>query len=152
MARLTTESERVTACCESRQRLQTQVSDRSFRITPPRKNATAQAVAVVDHICATVRRALRLTAALLCVAAFAALGGTAQTASFSATQRTLGSGFDSPSDVAVDFSGNLFVADSRNNAVKEILAAGGYTTVNTLAAANGNFSGPSGVAVDGHGN
>jgi hypothetical protein len=28
MARLTTESERVTACCESRQQLQTQVSDR----------------------------------------------------------------------------------------------------------------------------
>jgi hypothetical protein len=36
--------------------------------------------------------------------------------------------------------------------VKEILAAGGYTTVNTLAVANGNFNDPSGVAVDGSGN
>jgi streptogramin lyase len=152
MARLTTESERVTACCESRQQLQTKVSERSFRITPPRKRAAAQPVAVVDRICATVRGALRLTAALLGVAAFATLGGTAlkaQTASFTATQRTLGSGFDSPSDVAVDSSGNLFVADSRNNAVKEILAAGGYTTGNTLAAAYGNFNG---VAVDASGN
>jgi transcriptional regulator with XRE-family HTH domain len=31
-------------------------------------------------------------------------------------------------------SGNVYVVDSSNNAVTEILAAGGYTTVNTLAA------------------
>jgi DNA-binding beta-propeller fold protein YncE len=49
----------------------------------------------------------------------------------------------------VDGSGNVFVADFGNNAVKEILAAGGYTTVNTLA--NG-FNMPTGVAVDGSGN
>ena len=41
-------------------------------------------------------------------------------------------GSASPSGVAVDGSGNVFVADTGNNAVKEILAAGGYTTVNTL--------------------
>jgi Bacterial Ig-like domain (group 3)/NHL repeat len=152
MAQPTTQSEPVTAFLEPSQQLQRQVSDWIFRITSPRKRAAAQAVAVVDHICATARRALRLTAALLGVAAVAALGGTAQTASFTATQRTLGSGFSSPNNVAVDSSGNLFVADSRNNAVKEILAAGGYTTINTLAAANGNFSGPSGVALDVHGN
>ena len=51
--------------------------------------------------------------------------------------------------MAVDGSGNVFVADSGNNAVKEILAAGGYTTVNTLG---GGFSSPRGVAVDGSGN
>jgi streptogramin lyase len=58
--------------------------------------------------------------------------------------------FNSPYGVAVDGSGNVFVADYGNNAVEEILAAGGYTTVNALAA--GNFSGPTGVAVDGSGN
>jgi sugar lactone lactonase YvrE len=36
--------------------------------------------------------------------------------------------------------------------VTEILAAGGYTTVNTLAVTDGNFSGPNGAAVDGSGN
>jgi hypothetical protein len=34
--------------------------------------------------------------------------------------------------VAIDANGNVFVADTYNNAVKEILAAGGYTTVNML--------------------
>ena len=54
-----------------------------------------------------------------------------------------------PFGVAVDGSGNVFVADTGNNAVKEIVAAGGYTTVNILGS---GFSGPSGVAVDGSGN
>ena len=50
----------------------------------------------------------------------------------------------------MDGSGNVFVADSGNNAVKEILAAGGYTTVNTLG--SGFSLAPTGVAVDGSGN
>jgi len=37
---------------------------------------------------------------------------------------TLGSGFDSPEGVAVDGEGNVFVADTFHNAVKEILATG----------------------------
>ncbi len=64
-------------------------------------------------------------------------------------QIALGSGLSSPAGVAADASGNVFVADADNNAVKEILAAGGYTTVNTLG---GGFSRPAGVAVDGVGN
>src|SRR6202040_30397 len=64
-------------------------------------------------------------------------------------QSTLGSGFSSPHGVSVDGSGNVFVADYGNNAVKEILAAGGYTTVNTLGS---GFSQPAGVSVDGSGN
>lgn len=35
----------------------------------------------------------------------------------------LGSGFSAPTGVAVDRSGNVFVADTGNNAVKEIVAA-----------------------------
>ena len=49
-------------------------------------------------------------------------------------------------------SGNVYVVDSSNNVVTEILAAAGYTTVNTLAVTDGNFSGPNGAAVDGSGN
>jgi sugar lactone lactonase YvrE len=65
------------------------------------------------------------------------------------TQTTLASGFDQPNGTAVDGNGNVFVADEGNNAVKEILAAGGYTTVNTLGR---GFANPIGVAVDGGGN
>ncbi len=64
-------------------------------------------------------------------------------------QSTLGSEFNNPSAVAVDSSGNVFIADSVNSAAKEILAAGGYTTVLTL---DSGFGQPTGVAVDGSGN
>ncbi len=43
-----------------------------------------------------------------------------------------GFGFGLPSGLAVDGSGNVFVSDSGNVAVYEILAAGGYATVNQL--------------------
>lgn len=65
-----------------------------------------------------------------------------------ATVITLGSGFNQPRGIAVDGSGNVFVADYSNSAVKEILAPA-YTTVNTLGS---GFSHPTGVAVDGSGN
>jgi len=67
-------------------------------------------------------------------AVFAMLGATlqAQTAHVGGTVATLGSGFLGPQSVAVDGSGNVFVADTYNNAVKEIVAAGGYTAVKTL--------------------
>ncbi len=73
-----------------------------------------------------------------------------QTVSFAGVQTTLlASGLSSPEGVAVDASGNVFVADSGHDAVKEIVAAGGYTTVNTLGS---GFSSPEGVAVDASGN
>jgi streptogramin lyase len=73
----------------------------------------------------------------------------AQTAHFSGATSLLSNSFNQPTSVAVDASGNVFVADSANNAVKEILAAGGYTTVNTLGS---GFNQPTGVAVDANGN
>ena len=43
----------------------------------------------------------------------------------------MGSGFNRPTGVAVDASGNVFVADIVNSAVKEIeLAAANFSTVN----------------------
>ena len=54
--------------------------------------------------------------------------------------------------MAVDGSGNVFVADTTNDVIKEIVAAGGYATVDTLAQANGNFNAPYTLAVDGSGN
>jgi sugar lactone lactonase YvrE len=71
---------------------------------------------------------------------------TAQVSFLPETQSTVGSGFNMPTGVAVDGYGNIFVADSGNNAVKEILVGGG---VKTLAS---GFSNPQGVAVDGAGN
>ena len=64
---------------------------------------------------------------------------------------TLGSGFFQPEGVAVDSSGNVFVGDTNNAAVKEIVAAGGYQTVTTLPGGSGSIE-PFGVAVDGSGN
>jgi streptogramin lyase len=51
--------------------------------------------------------------------------------------------------VSVDGFGNLFICDTNNNAVKEVLAADGYTTVLTLGS---GFDNPWGTAVDGSGN
>jgi sugar lactone lactonase YvrE len=69
--------------------------------------------------------------------------------------------FNSPNSVAVDSAGNLFVADSLNNTIRKISAAG---VVSTLAGTVGQigwtdgpgstaqFSDPMGVATDGAGN
>jgi hypothetical protein len=75
----------------------------------------------------------------LCFGSVVPTAVQAQTAYFSGTALPLGSGFSGPKGVAVDGSGNVFVADYGHNAVEEILAAGGYTTVNTLGS---GFNGP----------
>ncbi len=46
--------------------------------------------------------------------------------------QNIGSGYSEPYGLALDSAGNVFVADGGNGAIKEVLAAGGYTTVNTL--------------------
>ena len=87
-----------------------------------------------------------LLAALLIGCGIAATPASAQIVN------QIGSGLNRPQGVAVDRDGNVFVADTGNHAVKEFVAAGGYATVTTLGATNGNFRTPFGVAVDGNGN
>jgi streptogramin lyase len=79
----------------------------------------------------------------------ATFADTTSGASIPSQEFHLGSGFSGPGGVAVDGSENVFVADSANNAVKEIRATGGWTTVNTLGS---GFNFPSSVALDGGGN
>ena len=67
--------------------------------------------------------------------------------------------FDNPHGIAVDASGNLFVADSLNEAIRKITRAGTNWVVNTIAggvygSADGTngfaqFNFPTGIAVDG---
>src|ERR1700677_2335671 len=76
----------------------------------------------------TGRPEARLSAGVLfvligfCLACLQPASLVAQTVQFSGATRALGSGFSSPYGVAVDGSGNVFVADSFNSAVKEIVA------------------------------
>jgi len=74
----------------------------------------------------------------------------AQTAAFSYAITALGGGFSSPTGVAVDGSGNVYVADESNSAVKEMPA--GCTSSSCVTTLGGGFSQPFGVAVDGSGN
>jgi len=90
-------------------------------------------------------------AGLAILVGFAAVPVAAQTASLaSPSQIPLGSGFNHPGGLALDSHGNIFVADTGNSAVKEILAAGGYTTVNNLA--SGSFKNPQSLTLDAYGN
>jgi subtilase family serine protease/sugar lactone lactonase YvrE len=69
------------------------------------------------------------------------------------TQSTLASGFTDPMAVAVDSSGNVYVADWSSNPVKEILAVNGSIPASPAINVLGSgFQSPMGVAVDGSGN
>jgi hypothetical protein len=68
--------------------------------------------------------------------------------------------FDHPFGVAVDDTGDVFVADNHNHTLRRITPAGAVTTIGGLAGAAGNeyatesaarFNYPTGVAVDGAG-
>lgn len=61
------------------------------------------------------------------------------------TSATVIGSFTAPTGLAIDGAGNVFVGDYVDGKVYEMLAAGGYATVNTVA--NG-FQGINGVALD----
>ncbi|TAN22609.1 MAG: choice-of-anchor D domain-containing protein [Acidobacteria bacterium] len=82
-----------------------------------------------------------------------ATAARAQTAQFTSAQSTIGSGLNSPFDVAVDGSGNVYIADSGNNRVlKETLSGGSYTQSTVADASTNGLNSPTGVAADGSGN
>lgn len=72
---------------------------------------------------------------------------------FSTLSSTSSSAFSEPTGLAVDAAGDVFVGDSANNEVKEIVAVNGSIpgspTIKTLGS---GFNYPVGVAVDGSGN
>ena len=102
----------------------------------------------------------RLVALCLVLASMACGGwsaATAQTAHFAGTQSVVAnaatSGLSEPSGVAVDGSGNVYIADTNNNRVlKETLSAGVYTQTVIASAPYHPLNIPQGVAVDGSGN
>ncbi|HEY2084358.1 MAG TPA: hypothetical protein VGI88_16375, partial [Verrucomicrobiae bacterium] len=72
-----------------------------------------------------------------------------------------GATFGTPSGVAVDSSGNIFVADQSNNTIRRVTPAGVVTTLAGTAPVSGSkdgsnsvarFNRPYGLAVDGTGN
>lgn len=65
-------------------------------------------------------------------------------------QSSLGGGFSQPDGVATDSSGNIYVADRANNAVKKIPS--GCSTSSCVTTIGGGFSSPYAIAVDGAGN
>ncbi len=76
--------------------------------------------------------------------------GTGPQIAFEPATITTLCGFNNPSGAAVDASGNVYVADSYNNAVKEMPSGcASSTCVSTLGT---GFSDPLGVAVDASGN
>ena len=77
----------------------------------------------------------------------------AQTAHLSGVVNPVGSGFSAPYSVAVDASGDVFVADTSNSAVKEIVAVNGVvSSSSSILTVGGGFKAPKGVALDGSGN
>jgi DNA-binding beta-propeller fold protein YncE len=76
----------------------------------------------------------------------------AQTAHFSGAQISLGGGFSAPRGVAVDSSGNVYVADSAHSQVKEIPAGCFSQACTQQLGGNYGFNSPKGMAVDAGGN
>lgn len=68
------------------------------------------------------------------------------------TINPIGGGYDIPFGVAVDGTGNVFVADTFNNAVKEVLAVNGVIPPGATPVTIATLDKPYGIAVDRSGN
>lgn len=123
---------------------------------------TSPAAVAVDasgnvYVVESVNNTLRLLSA---VGDVTTLAGTAG-ASGSTDSTNSAARFKTPSGVAVDTGGNIYVADYGNHTIRKVTAAGTVTTFAGLAGSAGSadgtgaaarFSNPAGVAVDSAGN
>jgi sugar lactone lactonase YvrE len=110
----------------------------------------------VIYVSDTGNNTIRKIASGGVVTTFAGTAGTSGSTNATGTAAS----FNQPYGLAVDGSGNVFVADAENNMIREITSAGVVTTfagsVNT-GTANGTgaaatFNLPVGIAIDGNGN
>jgi len=118
----------------------------------PQHSWASCALAAVASTAASLRPTVAC-AALVLLLAFVLGSATANaqaTAHVSAAQSSIGGGFFDPQGVAVDASGNVYVADEGHYAVKEIPA--GCLSTSCVVSIGGRFSLPIGVAVDFQGN
>lgn len=101
----------------------------------------------------TTAHLVQALSSAICLIFFSVCAQAQPAAHFSGTISTVGNGFGYPDGVAVDSAGDVFVADTGNSFVKEIVAVNGVVSsssnVNTIGS---GFDYPQGVAVDSAGN
>ena len=97
-----------------------------------------------------------LVTTILLAAVLLAATARAQAPSYLTQWGTEGAGsgqFDRPYGVAVDASGNVYVADMGNDRIQKFTSSGTYLTQwGSSGTGDGQFNCPSGAAVDGSGN
>jgi sugar lactone lactonase YvrE len=118
-------------------------------------------VYVADYGNSTIRAMAPLGSGIWDVKTIAGTAGTTGSSNGLGTIQAL---FDNPICVAVDSTGNVYVADSGNNTIRTIVPSGGYWWVSTIAGSAGTagsvngtntaalFDSPAGLAVDSAGN
>ena len=126
-------------------------------------NPTCVAVDASGNVYVTDNNTIRkiTSAGVVTTLAGTFLTGTFLTVAGSTDGTGSAASFNQPSGIAVDASGNVYVADSSNSTIRKITPAGVVTTFASTAPANGSadgagrmagFSSPTGVAVDASGN
>ncbi len=124
--------------------------------SPTGLTAAGTTLYVADAMNNTIRK-ITTTGGVFTVSTFA--GSPGQTGSNDGTGSS--ARFNHPTGVTVDGNGNVFVADSTNNTIRQITPLGAVTTIAGLAGVSGSadgpgsfalFNNPGGIAVDSSGN
>jgi sugar lactone lactonase YvrE len=72
------------------------------------------------------------------------IGGTLTTAS----QSTVFTGLQSPSDIVIDATGNIYVSNTAANAIVQFPSVSRYGTISTSVSLGSGLNGPTGIALD----